>query len=472
MTELHPFIQAAGREYDLTKNRKADKRLARSFRVLKKPKDHYNYFAGITGSAVELNQIGRHLNHDSTDPKAVALATQRPLPFSVCSSSTCLRVAHLNSLLTGGGTDDQSIKLAAGLQRLGHHVWMAGPDDRELSKGIRAQNLSFHVTPPEGPGKLRFIFSSSKLLRRERVQIVHGHHGRDLWPTILAGRFSGIRPKIVLTRHLAKSPSAWFSRRFLLGQCNALIAVSHFVAKVLREGAYEPESPERERHSRPPLRGDSAKIHVIYGGIDTDRFHPFDAEAQRREWGLSPNDFAFAVVGGYDRPRGKGQREFLRAAAQVTDQIPQARFLIVGRGNLREILDADIARLGLQGKAWLTPYCHNMAAAMNAIDCLVHPQIGTEAFPGVVLEAFGCGKPVIASALDGIPEAFAAGKYGRLVPPEDIDSLATALVQQSKEPRATNAQRDDLHRQVASKFSVEAMVKGVADLYHQLIRGS
>jgi len=154
----------------------------------------------------------------------------------------------------------------------------------------------------------------------------------------------------------------------------------------------------------------------------------------------------------------------------MAEQIPQARFLIVGRGNLREILDADIAELGLKGKAWLTPYCHDMPAAMNAIDCLVHPQIGTEAFPGVVLEALSCGKPVIASALDGIPEAFAAGKYGRLVPPEDIDRLAAALLQQSKENKATNAQRDDLHLRVATKFSVDAMVRGVADLYHQLVR--
>jgi hypothetical protein len=46
------------------------------------------------------------------------------------------------------------------------------------------------------------------LIRREHIQIVHGHHGRDIWPTVLATRLSGRRPKIVLTRHLAKSPSS------------------------------------------------------------------------------------------------------------------------------------------------------------------------------------------------------------------------------------------------------------------------
>src|SRR5690242_6540556 len=110
-----------------------------------------------------------------------------------------LRIVHLNSQLTGGGTDDQSIKLAVGLQGLGHKVWVAGPDGREFSRMIRNRKLPFHATPPEGPGKLRFILSTARLLRREKSQIVHGHHGRDLWPTILAARWSGVRPKIVLT---------------------------------------------------------------------------------------------------------------------------------------------------------------------------------------------------------------------------------------------------------------------------------
>jgi glycosyltransferase involved in cell wall biosynthesis len=133
---------------------------------------------------------------------------------------------------------------------------------------------------------------------------------------------------------------------------------------------------------------------------------------------LGPEHFGFAVAGGYDLPRGKGQREFLMAAARVHERIPRARFLIIGRGSLAEVLRADIARLGLAGKAWLTPYAADMAAVMNAIDCLVHPQIGTEALGLVICEAHACGKPVIASALDGIPEAFGAGNYGRLVRPE------------------------------------------------------
>jgi glycosyltransferase involved in cell wall biosynthesis len=286
---------------------------------------------------------------------------------------------------------------------------------------------------------------------------------------VLAARLSGQRPKIVLSRHLAKSPSSWFSRRFLLGQCDALIAVSHFVAKVLREGVYEPDSPEPERRARPPLAGDHSKIHVIHGGIDTERFRPADAAGQRQAWGLLPEHFAFAVIGGYDLPRGKGQREFLLAAARVYEKIPRARFLIIGRGNMKEILTADIERLGLTGRAWLTPYCQDMPAAMNAIDCLVHPQVGTEAFPGVVLEAFACGKPVIASALDGIPEAFGAGKYGQLVEPEAVDELAAALEHWAGQSRLNPPEQLALHERLRQRFTLIQPVQNVLALYRELL---
>jgi glycosyltransferase involved in cell wall biosynthesis len=379
-----------------------------------------------------------------------------------------LRILLLNSLLTGGGTDDQCVQLAAGLCRLGLHAAIAGPGGREWAASITALGVPFFDTGGRAT-KLQFILRSARLVRREKIHIIHAHHGRDLWPAILAARLSGIRPKIVLTRHLAKSPSSWISRHFLLGQCDSLIAVSEFVARVLRQGVYEPDSPEEERRSRPPLRGDHRKIRVIYVGIDPGRFRPAEAAEKRRELGLGPEHFGFAVVGGYDFPRGKGQREFLSAAARAHEHIPQARFLIIGRGSLADVLRQDIARLGLSGKAWLTPYAADMPQVMNALDCLVHPQIGTEAMPLVICEAHSCGKPVIASALDGIPEAFAAAQCGQLVPPEDIDALAAAMRRQAATPPLAWQQRMEMHEKVAEKFSLDRMAADHLQLYRELL---
>ena len=104
---------------------------------------------------------------------------------------------------------------------------------------------------------------------------------------------------------------------------------------------------------------------------------------------------------------------------------------------------------------------------MNAIDCLVHPQVGTEAFAGVVPEALACGRPVIASSLDGIPEAFDAGAYGQLVKPESIEELARAMESWANRPAADLGFREALHDRVAELFSVEVMVRKYAELYGQ-----
>ncbi len=387
---------------------------------------------------------------------------------STVEPARVLRVLHLNSRLTGGGTDDQCLKLARGLLKLGQSVWLAGPEGRELSGAVRDLELPHLPTPPGRHPRFRFIRAVAAECRRHRVDIIHGHHGSDIWPTILAARISGVRPKIVLTRHLAKSPVSMASRWLLLSQVDALIAVSHFVARVLREGVHEPESPVAERRSRPPLRGDHGKICVVQGGIDPGRFRPGDAGELRAAWGIAPGSVVFGVVGGYDLPRGKGQHEFLAAAARIREQVPSARFLVIGRGNMEKILREDIDRLGLGQVASLTPYCRDMPAAMNALDCLVHPQVATDAFPTVILEAMACGKPVIATACDGAPEQFEHGRNGLLVPMENVDALADAMRQLASSPELRSRLGSGNRDHVLRHFTLDLLAERVLGVYRRL----
>jgi glycogen synthase len=88
---------------------------------------------------------------------------------------------------------------------------------------------------------------------------------------------------------------------------------------------------------------------------------------------------------------------------------------------------------------------------MNAIDCLVHPQIGTEAFPGVVLEAF------------------AAGDHGTLVEPEAPHQLAAALVHWAAQSRFEMAQRQQMPRQIKDRSSLPVVAQRAKELYEHLI---
>jgi glycosyltransferase involved in cell wall biosynthesis len=134
-------------------------------------------------------------------------------------------------------------------------------------------------------------------------------------------------------------------------------------------------------------------------------------------------------------------------------------------------LQSDIERLGLTGKARLTGQASDMPQVMNAMDCLVHPQIGTEALGLVICEAHACGKPVIASALDGIPEAFRPGGYGRLVTPENVEELAESMRFQASQPNLDAAQAAQLHAKIAETFSIGIMAEKNPAALRRLLLG-
>jgi glycosyltransferase involved in cell wall biosynthesis len=109
-----------------------------------------------------------------------------------------------------------------------------------------------------------------------------------------------------------------------------------------------------------------------------------------------------------------------------------------------------------------------MPVVMNAIDCLVHPQIGTEAMGLVVMEAHACGRPVVASSLDGIPEAFGFGGLGELVPPEDVEALASAMRRIAQGRRPSEEERHRIHDRVAERMSLGRYVGDMMALYREI----
>ncbi|VVM06516.1 N-acetyl-alpha-D-glucosaminyl L-malate synthase [Methylacidimicrobium cyclopophantes] len=378
-------------------------------------------------------------------------------------------ILQVDSLLSGGGTDVQAILLAAGLRRLGCSVALAGPPAGSLAPEVEKRGIRLLPLPGD---KARLVFALASWIRRGGFSVVHAHHGRDYWPTILAARLAGGRKIVVLlTRHMAKSPSSWLSRRFLLHASDGVIAVSQFVHRVLTEGVYEPEASDPERRTRPPVRGDFSKIHRIPPGIEVERFLPIEGTPERPSWGFRPDHRVFALVGGCSFPHGKGQEAFLEAAAIVHGRLPQTRFLLLGSGTMERYLAEKVRALGLPGQALLLSRCDRMPEFLNSIDCLVRPGVGTEALGLVILEALACGKPVIAGAIDGIPEAFVSNRAGKLLDCSTPIALASAMEEIARRERPTLSERFALHSQVAERFSSEILAERTLALYRRLLAG-
>jgi glycosyltransferase involved in cell wall biosynthesis len=86
----------------------------------------------------------------------------------------------------------------------------------------------------------------------------------------------------------------------------------------------------------------------------------------------------------------------------------------------------------------------------------------------VVLEAFACGRRVVATNLDGVPEAFEVGGEGRLVPAEDVSALANAMIETAELPPLDRFMRERLHARVKATFSLETAARRLLELYEEL----
>ena len=365
-----------------------------------------------------------------------------------------LRILQVNSRFNGGGVDNQTLDLSAGLIELGDAVTMAVATGSRWEPRARQLGGRVGTYPARSPLQSAAMRCWVRLIRQHDIEILHAHQGNDYWPAILAARFSGHNPRVVITRHLMTRPRA--ATRWALLRLADMVAVSHAVEAVLR----------RELH------GPADRIHQIHCGIETERFlESRNAEVwrYREENGWPRETIVFGVVGGFVAPRGKGQPEFLDAAARIRERVPEARFAIIGEGSLESSLRKQIVSLGLDSVARIIPFSATIPVVMSALDVLVHPAVGTEALGLVTLEALASGRPVIASRMDGIPEGFIEGEHGLLVPPGDVSGLAQAMEQLGGDAGLRQRMGATGRAHVCANFSRQVLARRTHDLYGQLL---
>lgn len=204
------------------------------------------------------------------------------------------------------------------------------------------------------------------------------------------------------------------------------------------------------------------KVYVVPNGVDTERFCPVPAnEELRASLGLTPDNPVAAIVAAL-RPE-KNHELFLRAAKLVHDQLPQARFLVVGDGLRRGELEALNTSLGLDGVVKFLGTRSDVPQVLSLVDTLVLSS-HMEANPVSILEALACGKPVVATRVGSIPETVHDGVNGYLVSAGDEQGMADRISQLLRF-RAFAANLGQKGRQgVIDHWSLDRMVKGYQDL--------
>jgi glycosyltransferase involved in cell wall biosynthesis len=363
----------------------------------------------------------------------------------------------VDSLYDGtGGAERFAVGLACALPRERFEVSFCATRTAEgyLVRDLEAAGVRQFALGRSGRRDVAAFRRLARFLRHERIDVLHCHKfGSNVWGTLI-GR--ACRVPVVLAHEHTWSYEGQPLRRLLDGQVIGRLA-TRFVAV---------SNADRERMIA--VEGvKPAKAIVIPTGY-IPRAQAVDGDL-RAELGIPAGVPVVGTVAQL-RPQ-KALDVMIDAVARARREVPDLRLVIVGDGPSRAELEGLAAR-GLGDAATFLGTRTDVPAILAGIDVAAM----SSDFEGLPLFAFECmaaGTPLVATRVGGLPDLIEDGRNGLLVPPQDPDSLARALVALATDPsrRAALAAAAGAR---AAEFTIDAIAARFADLYDALLadRGS
>jgi L-malate glycosyltransferase len=214
------------------------------------------------------------------------------------------------------------------------------------------------------------------------------------------------------------------------------------------------------------------KIVVVYNGLDMDRVS-LPPNANRidvlRRLGLEEfADRQFVTIVANMHHEVKDHPTFLRAAARVHEAVPEAMFLLVGEGELRERLQEMANEFGLRGNAVFAGQLESVAELLFVSNVCVLSSTA-EGFSNSILEYMAAARPVVATAVGGAPEAVVEGETGYLVNSGDHEAMGQRIIALLREPERARALGTRGREVIEEKFSSRAQLVNTERLYDCLL---
>jgi glycosyltransferase involved in cell wall biosynthesis len=187
----------------------------------------------------------------------------------------------------------------------------------------------------------------------------------------------------------------------------------------------------------------------------------------RRELGLTAHHALITQIGVRS---WRGWRDVLEAMSTVAARLDHARLLFVGAPPPRIAEIGDQARaLGLGRHVLVLGHRADVPAILNASDVVVDASYAGLGITGSIREALACERPVVATALEGMPELVVDGETGLLVPPRDPAALAGAVLTLLGDPSGAQAMARAGRKRVEAHFSLRAKLDATEALYRALV---
>ena len=362
------------------------------------------------------------------------------------------RIALFTRYLTMGGIQKVMVRLANGFAARGHSVDLVlakgtGPVARDVSPDVRTVNLDANRVWTALPGLLRYLNDASPSV------LVSGEVPSNI-VAMWAKMLSAGDTTFVVTVHQntsvhAQTAEMWY-RRLIPHMIRVFYPAAHRIATV-SEGIKKDLS-----RVAPHLE---SKISVAYNPVVDQDIFDKAKEPVSHPWFERMDEPVILGVG-----RLTQQKNFdllLRAFAKVCT-VRAARLIILGDGNQRENLEHRIEALEIKDRVDLHGFVSNPYAYMANASLFVLSSV-FEGLPTVLIEALACGCPVVSTDCpNGPQEILEDGKWGKLIPMNDEDALASAMLES-----LSQLHDPDRLRQRALHFSVENSIDRYLDLMIQ-----
>jgi glycosyltransferase involved in cell wall biosynthesis len=212
---------------------------------------------------------------------------------------------------------------------------------------------------------------------------------------------------------------------------------------------------------------DARQVVRVYNGIELSQYHP-DAHyvKLRSEWKISQEVPLIGAIG--RMVWQKGFNYFIEAIPEIVRHMPDAKFIFVGDGPLKDQLIVKSEQLNVRDRIVFAGFRSDIKEILSNIDLLVVPSL-LEGFPMITLEAMAMAKPIIGTNIDGITEQIIDGENGILVSPKDPVALAGAIIKALNDKESAKKMGLSARKTVEQKFSVEKMVAETEKVYLSLL---
>jgi glycosyltransferase involved in cell wall biosynthesis len=370
-----------------------------------------------------------------------------------------VRIAHVIHDLRPGGTERRLLAILGGLDRDRFEPLLVCVDALgPLAGEARALGFEPVVLGRTRRFDLTGIVHLARLLRRERIELVHGWLSLANVFARTAGTIAGVRVRIAAEGGAVTTMDARRGRRDALAEraltpfTDAYVANSQAVADSLRAKRLPRE-----------------KIVVIPNGVAIPA--PLDMaerEQLRSQLGAGPSDALVGMVARLDADF-KDHGTLLAAVAALAAVGRSVRAAVVGDGAARPALERRAAELGIADRVTFTGYRSDASRLLAALDVSMLLTY-SEGFSNVVLESMAAGVPLVATAIPPNREAVDDGVHALLVPVRDVEATTAAVRRLLDEPSLSGRLAGAARQRAAERFSLEAQAASTMQLYDRLLR--